>query len=301
MTDLDRRLPPLATLVAFEAAHRLESFTRAATELHTSQATVSRRVRELERDLGIQLFERRRYDVAPTPAADALVASVRLSLGELASTAERLREDARGDRPLTILTSPSLAPTVLTPVLSRFQTIHPQLNLRVLSACEPIDATREHFDVALQYDHGPTERHRAAFIATEAAYPVCSPEYLDGLDGPVDAARLSELTLLHVDYGHDLWTTWSGFLERVGGTSPTGSAMTLTSYPLCLDVAEQGRGVALGWDRSVRPRLEAGTLVRLPGLELADAGRINAYLPHRRDPHPLGGEVVALLREVVAG
>ena len=48
MTELARRLPPLATLVAFEAAYRHGSFTRAAEELALSQASISRRVRELE-------------------------------------------------------------------------------------------------------------------------------------------------------------------------------------------------------------------------------------------------------------
>jgi len=58
MTDLFRNLPPLNSLVAFEAALRHKSFTRAADELALSQASVSRRIRELEQYLGFKLFER---------------------------------------------------------------------------------------------------------------------------------------------------------------------------------------------------------------------------------------------------
>lgn len=48
MTDLPDRLPPLSSLLAFEAAARLSSFTRAADELGLSPASISRRVRGLE-------------------------------------------------------------------------------------------------------------------------------------------------------------------------------------------------------------------------------------------------------------
>ena len=64
------RLPPLATLAPFEAACRLQNFTRAAEELHYSQTTVSRRIAELEADLGVTLFERQRYDAVPTRDAE---------------------------------------------------------------------------------------------------------------------------------------------------------------------------------------------------------------------------------------
>ena len=56
-------LRPAGALASFEAAYRHGSFTRAAAELYSSQATVRRRVRELESDLGVTLFERQRYDV----------------------------------------------------------------------------------------------------------------------------------------------------------------------------------------------------------------------------------------------
>ena len=59
MNQLGKSLPPLASLLPFEAAARLESFTKAAEELHLTQAAVSRQIRALEDDLSMQLFERR--------------------------------------------------------------------------------------------------------------------------------------------------------------------------------------------------------------------------------------------------
>ncbi|MEE8505121.1 MAG: LysR family transcriptional regulator, partial [Kiloniellales bacterium] len=51
-----RRLPPLNALRAFEAGARHLSFTKAAEELHVTQAAVSHQVKLLEEDLGVTLF-----------------------------------------------------------------------------------------------------------------------------------------------------------------------------------------------------------------------------------------------------
>ena len=51
-------LPPIADLLAFEAAARHTSISRAAEELHLTQSAVSRQIRQLEEQLGTALFHR---------------------------------------------------------------------------------------------------------------------------------------------------------------------------------------------------------------------------------------------------
>lgn len=58
MDNLKRNLPPLTSLVAFEAAARLGSFSDAARELNVTREAVSRQIRALEAHLGLSLFER---------------------------------------------------------------------------------------------------------------------------------------------------------------------------------------------------------------------------------------------------
>ncbi len=315
MAHLDQSLPPLATLAAFEAAVRHRNFTRAAEELYLSQASVSRRIRQLEADLGIELFERHRHDVTPTTEAEILVVSVRLALGELASTAEKIRSRAAGADSLTVLSSLALTSAVVAPVLGELQRNHPDLNIRVLSACEPIEATRERFDIAIQY--GPSECRSFAveFIADEAIFPVCSPGFAAGLRSPLSASDVRKLPLLDVDYDDPTWTTWQDFLAAEVGDTPGGDTsggeqrMVFSSYQVCLDVAERGDGMALGWERSVGPRLDAGTLVRVPGLTMSNAALINAYLPNgavsagdrskRAGPNPRAVELLDLLKQAL--
>lgn len=301
MADFDRLLPPLATLVSFEAAFRHRNFTRAAKEIYLSQASVSRRIRELETDLGIKLFERHRYDVTPTAAAEVLAASVRLSLTELSSTADQLRQSARGTTSLTVLSDPALASVWVAPILGEYQRNHPELKIRVIASCESTETTKEQFDIGLQYGRSEESSFTVEFIADEAVFPVCSPSFASRLPTRVTIADLAQSPLLHVDYSDSGWTTWQDIFSMDGAAEPNhDQSMVFTSYHLCLDVAERGEGVALGWERSVNPRLEAGTLVRIPGITMQKAGVINAYLPNHTATNLHAPEFLALLKDTLA-
>lgn len=301
MSDFGRILPPLATLVPFEAAFRHCNFTRAARELHLSQATVSRRIRELEADLGVSLFDRQRYDVTPTADGELLAASVRLSLSELSATADLIRRRGLGNDSITILTSLSLATATVAPILGEFQRTHPDVNIRVLAGDDLVASTDQEFDLAIGYGPSESSRFTVDFIAEEAVFPVCSPTLAAQLPAVPTAADLARLPLLHVDYVDPGWTTWQDFLssEMVGDFGDVKSVV-FTSYQVCLDVAERDGGIALGWGRSVRPRLDAGTLVRVTGITIAHAGKINAYFPNRTAPNPHAAEFVALLKRSLA-
>ncbi len=63
-------------LYAFEAAARLSSFTRAASELSVTQSAVSRQIQQLEENLQSALFERTHRAIALTPAGQILFRAV---------------------------------------------------------------------------------------------------------------------------------------------------------------------------------------------------------------------------------
>lgn len=294
-------LPPLGALASFEAAYRRRSFTRAAEELYSSQATVSRRVRELEADLGVTLFERQRYDVSPTEEAEILAEAVRVALGELSSTADQLRRRNREpENVLTILSSLSLAGVMVAPIVGALQHEYPNLNVRVVSSCEAIEDTHEDFDVALQYGSDQSDRFDVERLTSEAVYPVCAPAFASKLALPLQPEDLLALPLLHVDYDDGSWATWTNFLDAFDvDTNGMHRDTVFTSYRLCLDVAEQGAGLALGWDRSVRNRLDSGTLVRLEGLSQR-VGDINVYTPRQSKLPPPAARFLDLVAAAIA-
>src|ERR1043165_4334868 len=68
-------LPALDLLVGFEAAARHLSFTKAGEELFLTQSAVSRQIKELEEQLGVELFQRRHRALALTGAGKSFSAS----------------------------------------------------------------------------------------------------------------------------------------------------------------------------------------------------------------------------------
>lgn len=130
---------------------------------------------------------------------------------------------------------------------------------------------------------------------------MCSPAFAAKLPTPVTPADLAALPLLHVDDVDPGWTTWQDVLATaMVGRPGTVKSVVFTSYQMCLDVAERDGGIALGWERSVRSRLDAGSLVPVLDITIPHAGRINAYFPIRAAPNQHAVEFVALLKRVLA-
>lgn len=94
MTHLKKKLPPLTSLVAFEAAARLGSFTAAAEELNVSREAVSRQIRALEAHLGVTLFARDANRAAMGPLGEQFFSTVSPNLWAIAALAQELAGEA---------------------------------------------------------------------------------------------------------------------------------------------------------------------------------------------------------------
>ena len=171
MSNLRRRLPPMNTLTAFEAAYRLGSFSRAAEELALSQGSVSRLVRQLEESIGERLFSRGRYDVAPTTAGREYAYTVRHSLSDIAQATDRLRLNSQDFEILTIYSDLGLGSAILTPCMGEFQRQHPQVRLRIVVSPEPIEETLEAFDFGLQQGRWAEQRFVIESIGDDLLFP----------------------------------------------------------------------------------------------------------------------------------
>ena len=81
---------PLNGLKAFEAAARHLSFTRAADELHVTQAAVSHQVKTLEQRLGVKLFRRLPKSLRLTDEGQALLPELRDAFERIARALNRV-------------------------------------------------------------------------------------------------------------------------------------------------------------------------------------------------------------------
>ena len=92
-------LPPLNSLLAFEAAGRHESFLYAAAELQVSPGSISRHVRLLESYLGTELFVRRSNGVTLTPAGNFYARKVTRIVRDLRRATAEVRKPSPAVRP----------------------------------------------------------------------------------------------------------------------------------------------------------------------------------------------------------
>jgi LysR family glycine cleavage system transcriptional activator len=145
-----RKLPPLATLRAFEAAARHMSFKDAATELCITPTAVSHQIRLLEESCGCKLFRRRPRPLALTSAGERLFPVLRDGLDAFATAFASLSEDQE-DRPLRVTTPNAFASRWLIPRLPRWREAFPELPLEVIGTDALLDLRAGEADVAIRY------------------------------------------------------------------------------------------------------------------------------------------------------
>ncbi|QCN96622.1 transcriptional regulator GcvA (plasmid) [Azospirillum argentinense] len=259
-----RRLPPLNALRAFESAARHLSFTKAAEELHVTQAAVSHQIKGLEEWLGMPLFRRMNRALILTETGQSYLPPVRDALDTLSHATERLfRMDGSGA--LTISTMPSFAAKWLVMRLGRFQARHPELEVRLHTTPQLVDFTQQDVDIGIRFGAGNWPGLRCERLMTEDIYPVCSPSLLDGPRPLCCPEDLRHHTLLHDDY-FITWGTW-GEAAGVGGLDHARGPR-FDDSALLLQVAAEGGGVALARGVLVADDVAAGRLVRLFDIHL---------------------------------
>src|SRR5438094_9666650 len=109
-------IPSLDLLQGFEAAARHLSFTKAGEELFLTQSAVSRQIKELEEQLGVELFQRRHRALALTDAGKSFYASAAQVLTTMRAATDQLRARA-GNKGLSVTTTNSFAALWLIPRL----------------------------------------------------------------------------------------------------------------------------------------------------------------------------------------
>lgn len=252
------RLPPLSALRPFEAAARLESFSRAAEELHLTHGAVSHQVRALEGHLGAPLFARHGKRVALTPSGRAFAERVRAALAEIAQAAEAARPRRHGNR-LGISVLPSFATRWLMPRLIRFMDAHPTIEVTVNATMALADFDRDEVDVAIRFGPGPWPPLACEMFLDDEFFPVASPRFNRG-KLPARPADLLKLRLIRED--RDYWNDW--FIAAgvpVAAPSVVGPVFNDATYSML--AAARGEGIAMARMSVVRDDLERGTLKRL--------------------------------------
>jgi putative choline sulfate-utilization transcription factor len=257
------RLPTLDLFHTFEAVARHRSFTLAAGELCLTQSAVSRQIKTLEDALGLRLFRRLHRAIEMTAEGERLFESVTRGLEDISACLAALGAAAKAPQ-ITVCASVAFAWFWLMPRLERFGALQPDVDLRVLATDQQVLPGAGDVDVAILFGSGQWEGLDAQLLFGERVYPVCSPAYLRDHPAVHRPEDLLDQTLLHLEYGKPSFggVDWRSWLLRQGvNGQPVRRGLRFNSYPMVLQAAEAGHGVALGWSYVTDPLLAEGRLI----------------------------------------
>jgi LysR family glycine cleavage system transcriptional activator len=252
---------PLNALRAFALTVDKGGVRAAARELKVSHSAVSRHLSELERYLGVALFERgggaRNFSV--TPQGQRLAGAVLGAMNDVRSAIDAVHEQ-RSRHAVTLSIAPSFAARWLLPRLSAFERGHPHIEVSVLVDQRLDDPRASGSDLAIRMGRGHWPGVLAQPLMNDALYPVMSPEAWKKGGRPRTPADLSHVRLLH---DRDPFATWSMWRTQHGPPSlDVRKGPRFSSSDLVLRAAAQGLGVALARHRLIGDDLETGVLIR---------------------------------------
>jgi LysR family transcriptional regulator, glycine cleavage system transcriptional activator len=197
------RLPSLRAVEIFVSAGRALSFVAAAKELNLTPSAVSRRIQNLERELGVPLFTRFNRRVELTAAGLRFLDAA----GRAIDLIERESAVLRPQRPrgaLRLSALQSLASTWLLPRLMAFRRRRPDIDVQIETTAELADLASGAFDAAIRFGEGKWPGLAAERLFVTRSFAVASPSHWR-CGEPASAATLERATLLGVVHMPDLW------------------------------------------------------------------------------------------------
>lgn len=256
-----RKLPNLNATRAFEAAARHGSFAAAADELGVSHASVSRHVRNLEVQLGVELFERHARHVVLTGEGSLFAETVARSFADLALGAGRLRHGtAKGTVVLDAETD--LAVMWLMPRLTAEVLDTLRLNVDLRCRSDPPRSLPGDVDLVLTWGPAALIGFRSEPFLELKAFPVASPDLV--AKGP-DPASPEFYTAHRLIHERGLYW-WRRYCEAAGvRLDDLDNHLFFNRAHLCIDATLRGLGIAIGDHLFCGEHLRSGRLVQLPG------------------------------------
>lgn len=288
-----RFLPSVNSLLALEAVDRLGSVTAAADDLTLTHSAVSRQLKVLEEQLGVELLRRDGRGVALTASGHDYAQAARGCLQDLAQASLKIR--AAGDRAsLNLAIRPAFGMHWLAPRLRDFAARHPQISINLSTRLQPFDLRREGFDAAIHF--GMQDWPGVAWLplAGEQVIPCCRPDLRP--DTP-DAHALLAMPLLHLTGRPGAWEEW---FTAQGVTAAGLRGMLFDQYFNLREAAVLGFGLALLPDYLAQPEFQRGRLVPAFPRYCPVEGRYYLVWPEATEPSRPLADLIARLRRDTA-
>ena len=260
-------------------------FAAAERALGIPKSRLSRRISQLEAELGVRLLQRSTRRFAVTDVGTSVYRHAQTMLAEAQAAREvvdRLSAQPRGV--VRVSVPVSLAQQELPALLPDFLALYPDVRVQLLVSNRRFDLINEGVDIAIRV-RTKLEDDGSLVLRTFGPIQsllVASPKYLDGMGRPSTPAELSDHVTLNMseDEHSQRW-----HLHGPGGVVETVELKPRVAgfdFPLLRSLATQGVGITLLPENLCAPQVHAGELeVVLPDWRLPE-GLCHAVFASRR-------------------
>lgn len=289
-------------LVAFLTVARERSFTKAAAQLGTSQPALSRTLRRLEEQLGVQLLTRSTRSVSPTEAGERLLGSIAPHFeGIEAGLADLSELSGKPAGTLRITSVEHASATILAPAVSRLMLDYPEVRVEINNDYGLVDIVEQRYDAGIRLGEQVAKDMIGVRIGPDFRQAVVgSPSYFKRRPKPMTPHDLTA----HIGINLRLPTSgglWSWPFAKEGREIRVRAEghMVCNTVPLMLDFALAGVGLAHLPEDVVEHHILEGHLVRVLDDWCPTVTGYHLYYPSRRQPKPAFRLLLNLLRSGV--
>ncbi|WP_050615618.1 LysR family transcriptional regulator [Bacillus testis] len=271
-------------LQTFLTAAQCGNFRKTAEILFISQPSVTVHIHNLEKELGVRLFNRENRKVTLTEEGKRYMAHAERLLAVYQQGLSDLQSFSLGyTASFSLAISPVAADTVLPHALKRFMESHPaiELSVQVLEGKEMEDALlHDEIDLGIS---SVKARHSALvneLVSTEDVRLIVPHDGIDNeIAPPLDEEDILSKNLLITD-NHPVY--WDGLKRQIKSMYPGTRYMKVSQIHITKKFIEEGLGVSYLPLSTVRRELLEGRLLEVPpsGIQLPES-RFYALMKHR--------------------
>ena len=273
------RLPPLSALRGFEAAARLNSFSKASSELFMTQSAISHQVKLLEEYFGQALFKRVNRTVEVTDAGIDFLKTTQLVLSQLQKGTIRL--EFFNKESVVLNTTPAFASKWLMRRLPEFKQQNPDLDVWVYTQYSQHQLDTAEVDFAIWLGTGDWPGTQCIKLFDDEVTPLYAPNMLASGQEITTPQDLANFPLIHVEQV-ERREDWHAWLTQEGVTEVESVVgYNFNDSSLALDCALSGQGVVLGSTLLARDLIASGQLIR--PFESSLTTELNYYLVYQED------------------
>jgi len=264
----------------------LGSLSKASERLHIAQPALSRQIRQLEKELGVYLFERHGRGMIITEAGEGVLQHAICVMSELEAIRNSVANEQgtfRGS--VAIGTPPTIAEIMTVRMVKRIQESHPELSLRFSSAFSSylLDwLQRGELELAISYELDPLNTLRIVPVMMENLVLVGPPSAGLSMDEPVRFASLAEQRMILPSARHGLRKIMDICALEAGIRLQTN--IEADSLSAMIDLVQHGYGLTALPLASIYGHLERGSLCAtslvdpMPARKLVMVSRVDRHV-----------------------